>query len=138
MSNYTDFFEDEYRYALSHVEYNRHFSGDDKPTTVSFVAKDSYVVSSRSEREIHVAFNRYIGYNPVSNFDIMISFDMAFTLKKAVSSDSIDDSDIIRILKESQFTTEMISKSSLLISQLTMIGNLNPMILPPNYISNAD
>ena len=105
---------------------------------MSFVAKDSYAVSSRSEREIHVAFNRYIGYNPISNFDIIISFDMAFTLKKAVSSDSIDDSDIIRILKESQFTTEMISKSSLLISQLTMIGNLNPMILPPNYIVSVD
>ena len=137
MIKYQDYFQDGYRYALENVTYVRIPEKSPLPTEHSLVYADSFSVSDRDEQDVHVRYTRHTYFDPTGVFDITITFDLVFAFKKSNASKTITNDSIVELLENSEFTAEVIAKASLLISQITLLGTLNPVILPPNYNKNS-
>ena len=133
MIKYLDYFQDGYRYALESVKYDRIPQKSASMREHELVYTDTFSVSDRSEDEVHVQYERHVSFDPKGIFDITVFFDLVFTFKKSTASKSITNEMIVELMENSEFTAEFIAKASLLISQISLIGNLNPVILPPNF-----
>ena len=130
MIRYLDHFQDGYRYALEKITYNRFAENPNANTEHSLKYTDTFTVSSRDEVEVHVLYERHAFFEPKSVFDIAVSFDLVFTFNNSNVSKIITNEMITELLANSDFTGEIIAKASLLISQITLIGTLNPVVLP--------
>ena len=140
MANYNDLFIDEYRYALTNISFKKlpvvSVPGNETKSDLSL--QDSLTVGQRTGTEVHVSFCRKVEFNPESNYSLSIEFDMIFEFQKTVDRNTIQDSEIVQVLEEEVFISEVIAKASLLISQITLIFNHNPMVLPPNFIPSVE
>lgn len=140
MANYNDWFMDEYRYALSDITYKKHpvVSLPMDVQSPELEIRDSLTIGPRSDSDVHVVFCRNVSFHPENIFSLTVQFDMVFEFKKSVDRNAIQDSEIIQLLQEEPFISEVVSKASLLISQITLIGSHAPMVLPPNFIVSVE
>lgn len=136
MASFNELFLDDYRYALNSISYKRH------PVDSNLTDKqvpnlnilDALTVGQRSGSDVHVTFCRNVQFQPESNFSLAVEFDMVFEFQKSVDRDAVQDVEITQALQAAPFISEVISKASLLISQITLVGSLTPMVLPPSMI----
>lgn len=140
MSNFNDYFMNEYRYALTNISYTKlpAVPVPDRDDSPDIYVQDSLTIGAKVGTHIHVALLRIVEFQPESNFKLSVEFDMIFEFQKSVDPDSVQDIEIVQVLEAAPFISEVISKASLLISQITLIGSSTPMILPPNYINNTE
>lgn len=139
INNLEDYFEEEQDIFLDKVEYSRI---EDKPQAdtdeITLVCQDSINIAIE-DNDVTIIIKRTVKFDPAMIFNIVVAFgaNLKFNEKKnEIDWNEIDLTEEFRI--NGRFiTTQLMSRISLLVSQITSSYGQQPLVLPPNLASKS-
>ncbi|NLO09277.1 MAG: hypothetical protein GX129_05340 [Clostridiales bacterium] len=110
----------------------------DSPETAKLVCKDELEILKIDEEKIDLIFTRKLNFEPKCLYELTISFGFSLVFnqnnKLEVDWNKID---FVKELKDDQNVVlgNIISRVSLLISEITSCNGFIPIITPPSFMS---
>lgn len=139
MNIFDEYFTGDCSIALENVSYKKL---DDINEDVTLSVKDDLNINENvnGNNFIEIIITRNLSFVPKSLVDITVSFSVSLELnEKYVKTNVIDYKTLKNYLlfKENTLTTIIMSRISLLISQLTSSYGERPIITPPSFMTEA-
>lgn len=136
MYQFKDIFEDQYRFSLKSIQYKGLEEHAMKPDSkIEF--GDKMTVGALNGRELHVECKRELWVTDIGANLLSVSFDIIYTLKNGITMDDSVRAALQKVLAEPHSSAEVYARSSVLISQILMLGLSNTIVLPPQYTGPA-
>lgn len=136
MHSFNDIFEDSYRFSLKSLNYSG-IEGliDHENNTLEF--RDMINVRNLVGQELNVEFSRELRFPKSENNTLSIVFDSIYTLKKGIIVDDSLRAELPDVLADTNCSSEIYTRASMLISQIILLGTSNTLILPPQYCGST-
>ncbi|MDE6597609.1 MAG: hypothetical protein K2K60_03110 [Clostridia bacterium] len=101
---------------------------------------DKIEVNLNEKKSIEVIFTRELHFVPDSSFKISVSMgSLLYFNEKEIDNLELDKIDIVEEIKNCPpIINKLISRTSLLISQLTSSFGSHPVITPPVFVENKE
>jgi len=131
MENFERYFLHERKIVLDNISYET-IKVEGKPQTMTLGCKDT-IVAQLMESGVKINFNRAMNFTPEGIFSLSVTFSMMLlfdpTTKNEVDWKSLD---IAGEFKKScpHLLSAMMSRTSLMIAQITAASGQNPLITP--------
>lgn len=132
MKNFYELFEKEHQFYLEKIEYGR-INIATPNSDLQLTIKDS-IDHSIETNKLNIVFTRKLVFSPESFFNLSISFGAILTIKKEYRDYNWDELDL-----QDEFLTNggfvinnLISRTNLLVAEITSSFGQSPIILPPN------
>ena len=135
MINFEKYFLPEHTFYLNHIRY------DIKQLTntvvnANLVCKDEITASYIEDQKVRVIFTRSVSFNPNILYEVSVSFGALFSINPILLREfkllKIDLTEEF-IAVSDKMLTNLISRTSLQISQITSSYGQQPLITSPNY-----
>ena len=140
MKDFNEYFKKQGSLYLKDINFEL-ITLETSPTKSKVVFKDSVdVVIDGQERLLKVIFTRYVSYVPKSLYELSVSFGAIYSFKDEIHEIEKLDGDIFKdMLTENRnnLFINIISRSSLLISQISSSHGAAPLITPPTFIKQT-
>lgn len=136
MINLKDYFSDSYEFMLSSANYQAKFGPID-PANQKLIVLDNIEVFHQENNIIKVDFTRTVNFQPEQIFELSVTFSIFLSAKNQSDNlKQLKDSDIIETLSvgTSPITTNIMSRMSLLIAQITSSFGQMPLSTAPLFI----
>ena len=139
MENFERYFLHERKIVLDNISYET-IKVEGKPTAMSLGCKDT-IVAQLMESGVKINFNRAMNFTPEGIFSLSVTYSMMLffdpTTKNEVDWKSLD---IAGEFKKScpQLLSAMMSRTSLMIAQITAASGQNPLITPAAPVKQAE
>lgn len=125
------------RIQLEKVEMNALDDPAEETGSLEVIVSDSVTTKKKSDC-LRVECTRHVGFEPVCNFEITVTYSVEHYLKESDSLKEVSDAAIQKEVEENipfyiQEKRGLMNRVSLIIAQLTSAFDSAPMILPPYF-----
>ena len=124
---------------LNSVDFKKMSDTNENVESFKIIVKDLYEISSISDHDFNICYERKIELEPKKLFTISVKFDLVFVLSgktKKMYQDKREE--LVELIKEKAEKalqlTNVTSRASSLISSISMQLNCNPIITPPTLL----
>lgn len=134
MSNFDEYFTGGCSISLENVVYKKL---EESPEDVSLNIKDNLNIQKKGSDDIELIISRNLSFTPYSLVDISVSFSVLLELNDKHKGDKSPDYNTIKneiLNKDNVIMSIIMSRISLLISQLTSSYGERPIITPPSFM----
>lgn len=121
---------------LKQIAYNS-IEIHDSPETAKLICKDDLEILNRDEEKINLIFTRKLKFDPNCLYEIIVSFAFSLVFNQNNKSElDWGKIDLIEELKKDNNVVlgNIISRASLLISEITSCSGYIPVITPPSFM----
>lgn len=137
MSFFDEYFTGNCSISLENVHYEKL---DELEVEVDLAVKDNLKINdvSSSSDHIEIIISRNLSFRPRSLVDITVSFGIILELNEKYKGTNKPDLDTLKselFTKDSVIASIVMSRISLLISQLTSSYGERPIVTPPSFMS---
>ena len=137
MIDFEKYFRINNDFTLNQIEY-RSIDTHDSPDATNFVCKDNLEVLRKDGERIDLLFTRNLYFEPSYLYEIRVSANFSIEyIQNNKSEVDWSQIDLIEEIKNDQNMVlgRIISKISLLISEITSCSRFIPVITPPSFMS---
>lgn len=136
MFNFNDYFKDEYQFSLKNVSYSKVES--EVPTECELKITDTIDVEINDDL-LNIMFTRNVYFEPVSMFKLKVIFDIVLNFNEEMKekATSINWSQTL-LDNPNIYLGNVVSRISHLIAEITASFGQQPLITPPNPISEDE
>lgn len=130
--NFKEYFTDEYQYSLKSIVYET-IESKEMFDTIELNCSDE-INSISVENGIELAFSRKVFFIPKCMYELTVTYSVK--LFYVDNTKEINHEELLDILKneENVYLSNIISRASLLISNITSSYGQNPVVTPPVFI----
>lgn len=133
---YEEYFESKYEYALKEINYRTIPSPKDE-VLCQQTLNDNLVGQIDQNNKLHLLYTRTVFFQPEYIYSLKISYEIHLTFKKSAVITPVQDGEYWakRFLNEqTNLFTDICSRISLIISNITNSDGKSPLILPPQPV----
>ena len=136
MISISEAFEDQVQFTLNKVLFEFLEPSSENDPGIQVVTKDYINILTKNREFMNIVLGRDISFEPSGLFLINVSFEITWKTKDKEAVQSATNEEIIQaMLKEkTAFLSNMYSRISLLISQITSTIGVPPLITPGEMI----
>jgi len=134
MFNFSDYFNEEYQYALKSIRYD--FIENDLDDKINLNCKD--VLSAKiDDHKLMVEICRKVFFLPEAIFDLSVTASVILEFKSDLDDKKMNEVDWENALiaSENSFLSNVLCRTSGIISAITASYGHQPVITPPNFIT---
>ena len=128
MFNYNDYFYDEYQYALKKVRYD--FIDTNYDTEQRELNISDSISTESIENKLKISFVRNVYFEPEQIYKISVEFTAILTFKDGKDSETLNWNELFSE-NENPYFSNIISRASNVIANLTSSYGMDPLITPP-------
>ena len=136
MENFERYFLHEKKILLENISYET-VPVEGRPTDMKLGVKDT-IVAQLLKNGVKINFNRALNFDPEGIFSLSVTYSMMM-LFDHTTKDEIDwkSTDIATEFRQScpHLLTSLMSRTSLMVSQITSAGGQNPIVTPASPVA---
>ncbi len=136
MENFERYFLHEKKILLENISYET-VPVEGRPTDMKLGVKDT-IVAQLLKNGVKINFNRALNFDPEGIFSLSVTYSMMM-LFDPTTKDEIDwkSTDIATEFRQScpHLLTSLMSRTSLMVSQITSAGGQNPIVTPASPVA---
>jgi hypothetical protein len=136
MLNFEKYFYQGHDLVLKHIVYQCIDSSASEEAKL--ICRDKLEVEDTDERRINLIFTRVLKFEPSFLYELTVSFGFSlFFVKENMHEVNWNEIDIVKELLDDQsgLLENIMSRASLLISQITSCSGYMPIITPPVFMN---
>lgn len=133
MIRFFDYFYDTFRYTLYSIAYNK--IENDVSDDVRLWVNDSLEINKGAD-DVAVYYTRALSTQPESIFSLNATYKIIFEPKPENDWKALTEEEIANALRDNALEAldQVASRMSLVLAEIMMHGNHEPLISPPNVI----
>jgi hypothetical protein len=139
MLDYDKYFLKEYQFHLKEVKYEM-LKEASPGEQYELICEDYINTEILQEKKLYIVFLRQVKFKPNALYNLSVSFGAVFTFKDEAKNDldlhSINWGDEV-VDNWMKFLSNITSRASMLISQITSSYGQSPVVTPPNIIKEV-
>ena len=136
MENFERYFLQEKKILLENISYET-VPVEGRPTDMKLGVKDT-IVAQLLKNGVKINFNRALNFDPEGIFSLSVTYSMMMFFDPT-TKDEIDwkSTDIATEFRQScpHLLTSLMSRTSLMVSQITSAGGQNPIVTPASPVA---
>ena len=136
MENFERYFLHEKKILLENISYET-VPVEGRPTDMKLGVKDT-IVAQLLKNGVKINFNRALNFDPEGIFSLSVTYSMMMFFDPT-TKDEIDwkSTDIATEFRQScpHLLTSLMSRTSLMVSQITSAGGQNPIVTPASPVA---
>lgn len=136
--DFDKYFSKKYQFYLKKIDYKM-LNEPEFDKECKLVCEDHINTEIVQMGQLHIDFVRNIKFDPDSLYSLSVAFGAVFEFKNDIK-DEVDiakinwDTEVVK--NRQKFLSNIVSRASLLISQITSSYGLTPVVTPPTIIQN--
>lgn len=132
MIDFKKYFELEHQFFLEDIRFNR-IPDNGMDQEIQLNCLDTVDTQLQHDRKLKLTFNRCLNFEPNNLFNLSVTFGAILTFNPEIDIDNLKDINFSQeiIISENTVLGNLVSRSSLLISQITASFGQQPIITPP-------
>lgn len=132
--HYKELFQTRFQYGLSNIDYHRINNGIlQNGIKYQSVLEDSCTIVNRENGTVHARIGRRLFYEPEGLYDLSVVFDVFLTVTDESGLAASTEEDLCNAIMSDNEScaSNILSRISLIIAQITSTAGKEPVILPP-------
>lgn len=134
MTDFKKFFEEQYQFALDHVSFKMLETNVVGEISINI---DDEIDTKLDNSQLTVSFERHVYFTPVAVFDLSVGLSFRLSVKpdKSEEAEKIDWTKEILEQPNAPYLSNIVSRASNIIANLTSSYGQQPIVTPPVFIS---
>ncbi len=137
MSNFNDYIKKQGSLYLNDISYKL-VTVESNPERANTVIRDSLNTELINDnKDLRVVFTRNISFEPQKLYELSVSFGAIYSFKDSYTYKEVIDIDFTKLVIHSNniLFSNIISRTSMLISQITSSHGQYPLVTPPLFLT---